>query len=194
MGPFPLLHPLLAALTTLTSTPAAGGLELSAGVFAARPSALEVGQLLGPAVAACWHLRPWSLGLSAQLGMDAQSDPSWLVRHTELRLSLHLALLAAVGRGAIGGAVRAGGIGLFESRTRHDAARLEEAGLLSGSGGFGLGLVLGVDATIRLAFYERTSVVLDAGPSLLWTSVAGQIRTRLGWQGTVSVAYALFGD
>lgn len=189
MAPLP-----LTLLAALTSTPAAGGLELGAGVFAARPAALEVGQLLGPAAAACWRRGPWALGLSAQLGMDTQSDPSWLVRHTELRLSLHLALLGTVGRGAIGGAVRVGGIGLFESRTRHDAARLEEAGLLSGSRGFGLGGILGVDATVRLAFYERTSVVLDAGPSVLWTSVAGQIRTRLGWQGTVSVAYALFGD
>lgn len=181
------------ALLLLVASPDEG-LRLDAGLFAALPTALGSGQLLGPALGARWDLGPWSFGLKARLGFVEENDLVWQMSHTELRVSLGAAHVWRIGRGALSLGLSGGGLMIHESRLRHQAERLASAGLVTSDSALASGPFAGLDAAVRVYFYEPLWMSVEGGPTVALVRLEDQLRLRPGWILGISLGYAFGRD
>lgn len=160
------------------------------GAFAASPSALETGQLLGPSLAVRLA-GPLALGARLRLGRASENDLTWSVSHTELSLAATAALVAALGRGEVGVTLSAGPLVLHEARARHQALRLESAGLERETSAWSVGISGALEAGVRLFVFETFGVALGGGPRV---DVLGEDGApRLGFSAGLAAFYELPG-
>jgi hypothetical protein len=172
-----------------TAIPDRSGPIVEAGLFAATPSVLGTGQLLGPSVD-LWFDMPIRLGVRARLGTVGEDDPVWHIEHTELRVSALLALVHTIGRGEVSLGLSLGGVALHEVRTRHQAERLASAGLDPETTAWSIGPQGAIEAGVRVFVFEGFGVSIDGGPSLGVVPMSGGTATHVGFAAALSVAYA----
>lgn len=177
------------ALLLLASGPD-DGLRLDAGLFAALPTALGNGQLLGPSLGARWDLGAWAFAFKARLGFVEENDLVWQLSHTELRLSLGAARVWRFGRGALSLGLYGGGLMIAESRLRHQADRLAAAGLETQASALASAPFAGLEAALRAYFYDPLWLSVEGGPTVAWVQVEDQASLRPGWLLGISFGYA----
>lgn len=166
------------------------GLRLDAGLFAALPTVLGTGQLLGPSLGARWDLDEWSLGFKARLGFAEENDLVWRLTHTELRLSLSAARVFRIGRGGLSLGVSGGGLLISESRLRHQADRLGSAGIVVSDAALAGGGFASLDLGARVYFYEPLWAEVEGGPTVALVRVDDELVFRPGWMLGLSFGYA----
>jgi len=174
---------LLASAEPARSTPA-----VDAAVFAARPSLLGVGQLLGPSLTVSWLFDSLVLDARLRLGFASENDPSWRVLHSELHSTLQAGWIRRIGPGELSLRGGLGVVNLEESRTRHQSDRLAGSGLELSTHAWSVGSELSLEAGVRLLIWSGLSLVLDLGPNLLWFPSASD-GLRVGWAGSLGLAY-----
>lgn len=179
------------ALLLLLAGTEPSGLRVEAGMFAALPTALGAGQLLGPSFTASWIEAGWSLGGRSRFGQVEESDPTWRVEHTELRLSALAERVFTLGRGELGLGLSVEGFVIKESRTRHQAARLESASFDAADGRLGAGGALSVELLVRLFLYDRWALGVRGGPRASLARVRDTPLLHPGWAAELSIGYAV---
>ena len=161
-------------------------------MFVARPAALEDGHVLGPEVTVAWQPRPWfSAGGALQGGVVSESNSSHQIEHVELSGFVTASLIWSIDDGDVGLIARAGGLFVHESRTRHQSARLQTAGIEGEETGWTLGPVLSTQVAVRLFLLDDFAARLAAGPNVSWIEVQDNLQGRLGWSGSVGFLYRL---
>lgn len=175
-----------AATETSPQLPPAGrGQAVEAGLLAGRTAALGTGQTVG--LFAGWQQAGPRLGWGARLSWSQATEHTltWAVTHDELRLRAVGSLRGEAGRGTWHLRLGLGATVVYESRERHQSARLTESGLPLTESAWGLlpagDLELGV--TLRLA--GAWAVVVAGGPSAHLLDGA----VEPGWSGTVGAAW-----
>lgn len=172
------------------SAAAEAGLRVDAGLFAALPTVLGTGQLLGPVMGARWDLDDWSFGLKARLGFTEENDLVWRLSHTELRVSLGAAHVWRIGRGAISLGASAGGLLIYESRLRHQADRLGAVGLVTEDSALASGPFAALDLGARVYFYDPLWMGVEGGPTVALVQVGDELQAKPGWMLGISFGYA----
>ncbi len=174
-----------------TASVATEPLDLTLALTSASPLALGTGALLGPSVAADLRLDHWRLGLRVYLGMASENDLTWDVAHTEIRAAARGGLALPWGRGELGLGLSAGVLTLLETRTRHQAERLDEAGIDTSRSAAAAGPFVALDSQVRLIVFDPWAVSLSVGPTLSWLALGETTEWVVGWSGSIGVAYAV---
>jgi hypothetical protein len=181
------------ALLLLAASPT-DGIHLDAGLFAALPSALGTGQLLGPSLGAFLELGDWALGSSFRLGFVEENDLVWQMSHTELRATVGGARAWHIGRGTFSLGLSAGVLFVHESRLRHQAARLASVGLPVEESSWATGPFASLDAAVRVYFYDPLWLGAEGGPTLALLRGEDELALRPGWWLGISFGYAFGRD
>lgn len=162
--------------------------SVEGGIFASSPAHLETGQAMGPSLGIWWPIGAggWAIGARGRVGFAEEPSLQEVVGHTELDLSARAGFSRAIGGGEVGLAASASGLVVREVVTKHQADRLEQAGIDPTATAWAGGLRFALEATVRLFIFDQFAIGLDAGPTL---SLAGDSGLRLGWIGAISLIY-----
>ena len=179
-------------LLLLGSTPK-DALHLDAGLFAALPSALGTGQLIGPSLGVLWEIGAFGLNSNLRLGFVGENDLVWEVSHTELRASVGGLHAWHIGRGTISLGLSAGALFVHQSRLRHQSSRLAGAGLPVEESSWAVGPFASLDAAVRVYFYEPLWLGAEGGPTIALVRRDDELGLRPGWWLGITFGYA-FGE
>lgn len=170
------------------------GLTLDLGLFGGLPSALNTGQLLGPSLGGAWRTGfGFHFGGQVQLGFASGATDTHQLHHTEARVQLTAGAGVQLKDALLGLELGVGGLLVHERRTRHQARRLEALGLTDDlrATGWSLGPIVSLDGVLRLFILHGWGVALRAGPTVGWSRVLEERRSRIGWAGSVALVHHL---
>lgn len=135
------------------------------------------------------------MGAGLAIGQAAESNLTHSVRHTEASLRATVGYRLRLDLAWVGLELGAGGALVLERRARHQASRLQAAGLeaQASSSAWTAGPVTDLALVVHLFVLDRWALVARGGPRLGWLKVQDDLTLRVGWSGSLGVAYRLGG-